>query len=58
MRNIEHIKRMYEQVYNMARITTVTTSPKDYGQYLQNKKRKNKTAWLKKNRDRIDTCDN
>lgn len=48
MRNIEHIKRMYEQVYNMARITTVTTSPKDYGQYLQNKKRKNKTAWLKK----------
>lgn len=49
MRNIEHINRMYEQVYNMARIPTVTTSPNDYGQYIQNKKkRKNKTAWLKK----------
>lgn len=47
MRNIEHIKRMYEQVYNMARIPTVTTSPKDYGQYLQNKKTQKQNSMVK-----------
>ena len=31
MRNLEHVERMYEPVYNMAPIPTVATSPKDYG---------------------------
>lgn len=39
---------MYEQIYNMAHIPTVATNPKDYGQYLQNKKAKTKKRKNKK----------
>lgn len=48
MKNLEHIERMYEPVYNLASIPTVVTSPKGYGQYLQNKKAKTKKRKNKK----------
>ena len=47
MNNIEQIENIYRPYYNKPVIMEAcgpifTSSPKDYGQYLQNKKRKRK----------------
>lgn len=47
MNNIEQIKNIYRLYYNKPVYTEAcdpifTSSPKEYGQYLQNKKRKRK----------------
>jgi hypothetical protein len=47
MNNIEHIENIYRLYYNIPRFREAcspifTSSPKEYGQYLQNKKHKRK----------------